>query len=262
MSRFCGYITKDWKRSRDYVDPHKATTTEVDNKIANLYSHYVQEGKGIHSLRDTFCEDCEDWTLATWKKASFRTQQALWDLLTTNKIHVGGRPGRNGIALGLHHAVTRYIHGDSPQEEEPQKPENELPFNERVDLVTEDGNSRPAFEANQPLQYQIYRQQKEVADTTARLEAAQLATRKLKQHPFCKEESSVDFINEDPFVDLCEESGSDDTFLDDPVKQKGKEKETLPEGFTSCSTLKGKRIGYTNDRYLLYLGNGMRFGVR
>ncbi|KAG6089007.1 hypothetical protein E4U15_004533, partial [Claviceps sp. LM218 group G6] len=104
----------------------------------------------------------------------------------------------------------------------PRSPRMSYPFNERVDLVTEDGNSHPAFEANQPLQYQIYRQQKEVADTTARLEAAQLATRKLKQHPFCKEESSVDFINEDPFVDLCEESGSDDTFLDDPVKQKGK----------------------------------------
>ncbi|KAG5955915.1 hypothetical protein E4U56_006961, partial [Claviceps arundinis] len=115
-----------------------------------------------------------------------------------------------------------------PQEEDPISLGLKIPFNERVDLVTKDGNSHPAFEAIQPLQYQIYRQQTEVGDTTAKLEAAQLASRQLKQ------QSSIDSIDEDPSVDLCEGSGSHDSFPDDPVKQKGKEEETLPEGFTSC----------------------------
>ncbi|KAG6147238.1 hypothetical protein E4U11_001035, partial [Claviceps purpurea] len=233
MSRFADHITTEWIRGRNDIDTTSATMTEIDNKIAYQYALYVELSMKFEGLRRTFCEDFEYWTLEMWMRASTRARQAMRDLLTTNDIHVGGRPGRNGIALGLHHVVTRYIHGDSPQEEEPQKPENELPFksfNERVDLVTEDRNSHHAVEANQPLQYQTYRQheQTEVADTTAKLEAAQLAARKLKQ------QSSVDFIDEDPFVDLSEGSCSDDTFPDDPAKQKGKEEETLPEGFTSC----------------------------
>ncbi|KAG6124315.1 hypothetical protein E4U28_001608 [Claviceps purpurea] len=228
MSRFADHITTEWIRGRNDIDTTSATMTEIDNKIAYQYALYVELSMKFEMLRRTFCEDFEYWTLEMWMRASTRARQAMRDLLTDNDIHVGGRPGRNGIALGLHHVVTRYIHGDSPQEEEPQKPENEPPFNERVNLVTEDGNSHPALEANQPLQYQIYRQQTEVADTAAKLEAAQLATRKLKE-----EESSVDFMNKDPSVDLCEGSGSNNTFPDDdPVKQKGKEEETLPEGFT------------------------------
>ncbi|KAG5962247.1 hypothetical protein E4U56_003425 [Claviceps arundinis] len=70
---------------------------------------------------------------------------------------------------------------------------------------------------SQPLQDHVNRQQTELNDITAKIEAAQLATRQLKQ------QSSVDFIDEDPSVDLCEGSGSHDTFPDDPVKQKGKE---------------------------------------
>ncbi|KAG5956747.1 hypothetical protein E4U56_006400 [Claviceps arundinis] len=227
MSRFAGYITKDWEKARDDIPEH-SPTIDIDNKIAYLYSFYVEQAKTFERLRRTFCEDFEYWTLQMWEKASSRTRQEMRDLLQDNGIDVGNASGRNMIASELHHVVMRCIHGDSQQQEEPQKPENELPFNERVDLMTEDSNSHAAVEANQPLQYQIYRQQTEVADTTAKLEAAQLATRQLKQ------QSSVDSIDEDLSVDFCEGSGSHDTFPDDPVKQKGKEEETLPEGFTSC----------------------------
>ncbi|KAG6309285.1 hypothetical protein E4U22_004061 [Claviceps purpurea] len=234
MLRFADHITADWIRGRNDIDTTSATMTQIDNKIAYQYALYVELSMKFEGLRRTFCEDFEYWTLEMWMRASTRTRQAMRDLLTDNAIHVGGGPGRNSIAVGLHNVVAQYMHGDSPQEKEPQKPENEPPFNERVDLVTEDGNSHPAVEANQPLQYQIYRQheQTEVADTTAKLEAAQLATRKLKE-----EESSVDFMNKDPSVDLSEGSCSDDTFPDDPAKQKGKEEETLPEGFTPCERI-------------------------
>ncbi|KAG6042809.1 hypothetical protein E4U39_005402, partial [Claviceps sp. Clav50 group G5] len=152
------------------------------------------------------------------------------DLLQDNDIYVGKGSGRNMIASELHHVVTQYMHGDSQpvQEHEPQEPQKMPHFNDRGDLVTDDGNSHPAVDTSQPLQDQVKRQQTKLADMTAKIEAAQLATRQLKQ------QTSVDFIDEDPSVDLCEGSGSDDTFPDDPVKQKGKEEETLPEAFTSC----------------------------
>ncbi|KAG6260093.1 hypothetical protein E4U48_000156 [Claviceps purpurea] len=153
MSRFAGYVTKAWENARDDI-PEDSTTIDIDNKIAYLYSFYVEQAKTFERLRRTFCEDFEYWTLQMWEKASSRTRQEMRDLLQDNGIDVGNASGRNMIASELHHVVMRCIHGDSQQQEEPQKPENELPFksfNERVDLVTEDRNSHHAVEANQPL---------------------------------------------------------------------------------------------------------------
>ncbi|KAG5954273.1 hypothetical protein E4U56_008010 [Claviceps arundinis] len=114
---------------------------------------------------------------------------------------------------------------DDGESEQPKGDKTDLHFNEQGDLVTDDGNDRSAT-----LPYQIYRQQTEVADTTAKFEAAQLATRELKQ------QSPAHFINEDLSIDVCEGSSSDDTLHDDPVpvKQKGEEEQILPEGSTPC----------------------------
>ncbi|KAG6042808.1 hypothetical protein E4U39_005401 [Claviceps sp. Clav50 group G5] len=74
MSRFCGYITESWKKARDDIPEH-LTTIDIDNKIAYLYSFYVEEAMTFERLRLTFCEDFEYWTLQMWEKASFRTRQ-------------------------------------------------------------------------------------------------------------------------------------------------------------------------------------------
>ncbi|KAG6297583.1 hypothetical protein E4U45_005425 [Claviceps purpurea] len=245
----CSHVTICWicheslggrTVARDDI-PEDSTTIDIDKKIAYLYSFYVEQAKTFERLRRTFYEDFEYWTLQMWEKASYRTRQEMRDLLQDNGIDVGNASGRNMIASELHHVVMRCIHGDSQQQEEPQKPDNELPFNERVDLVTEDSNSHPAVEANQPLHCPVpnlsttvNRRRLSTQRLSLRLHnSPQLATRKLKE-----EESSVDFMNKDPSVDLCEGSGSNDTFPDDnPVKQKGKEEETaetLPEGFAPC----------------------------
>ncbi|KAG6152862.1 hypothetical protein E4U51_000319 [Claviceps purpurea] len=222
LSRFADYVTAAWQDRRTIINQH-STTLDIDNKLAYLYNYYVEHGKTHEMLRRTFCEDCEDWTIHTWEKASFRPRQEMRDLLEVNGIYVGKGSGSK-IAENLLRVVSIYMCDDDDGEsEQPKGAKTDLHFNEQGDLVTDDGNDRSAT-----LSYQIYRQQTEVADTTAKFEAAQLVTRELKQ------QSSAHFINEDPSVDLREGSGSDDTFHDDPVKQKGEEEEILPEGSTPC----------------------------
>ncbi|KAG6146970.1 hypothetical protein E4U11_001068 [Claviceps purpurea] len=174
MSRFAGYITENWEDSRNDI-PENSTSIEIDNKIAYLYSFYVEQAKTFERLRRTFCEDFEYWTLQMWEKASSRTRQEMRDLLQDNGIDVGKASGRNMIASELHRVVTQSIHGDGQHlhGKESQKPKKEPRFNDRGDLVTDDGNSHLDVDTSQPLQDQIKRQQTELADVTAKLEAAQ-----------------------------------------------------------------------------------------
>ncbi|KAG6072127.1 hypothetical protein E4U15_007108 [Claviceps sp. LM218 group G6] len=118
MLRFADHITADWIRGRNDIDTTNATMSQIDNKIAYQYALYVEQSMKFEGLRRTFCEDFEYWTLEMWMRASTRARQAMRDLLTDNAIHVGGGPGRNSIAVGLHHVVIQYMNGDSQQEEQ------------------------------------------------------------------------------------------------------------------------------------------------
>ncbi|KAG6151030.1 hypothetical protein E4U51_000818, partial [Claviceps purpurea] len=175
MIRFADHITADWIRGRNDIDTTSATMTQIDNKIAYQYALYVELSMKFEGLRRTFCEDFEYWTLEMWMRASTRTRQAMRDLLTDNAIHVGGGPGRNSIAVGLHNVVAQYMHGDSQQEEEPQESKSNLHFNEQGDLVTDDGNERKTS-----FQQDLESQQAKLAGMTAKLEAALDITAKLE----------------------------------------------------------------------------------
>ncbi|KAG6259997.1 hypothetical protein E4U48_000242, partial [Claviceps purpurea] len=87
------------------------------------------------------------------------------DLLEVNGIYVGKGSGSK-IAENLLRVVSIYMCDDDDGEsEQPKGAKTDLHFNEQGDLVTDDGNDCSAT-----LQYQIYRQQMEVADTTAKFE--------------------------------------------------------------------------------------------
>lgn len=59
--------------------------------------------------------------------------------------------------------------------------------------------------------------------------------RPIPVHPLGREQYCTDFIDEDlPPADFCEDNNCDDTLPNDPVRQKGKEKEILPVGFSPC----------------------------
>ncbi|KAG6194859.1 hypothetical protein E4U22_003440, partial [Claviceps purpurea] len=219
LSRFADYVTAAWQDRRTTIGiiHQHSTTLDIDNKLAYLYNYYVEHDKTTANTGPS---------PSGKKQVPARARrQEMRDLLEVNGIYVGKGSGSK-IAENLLRVVSIYMCDDDDGEsEQPKGAKTDLHFNEQGDLVTDDGNDCSAT-----LQYQIYRQQMEVADTTAKFEVAQcqLATRQLKQ------QSPVDSIDEDPSVDLCEGSGSDDTFPDDPVKQKGEEEETLPEGSTPC----------------------------
>ncbi|KAG6150796.1 hypothetical protein E4U36_008301 [Claviceps purpurea] len=59
--------------------------------------------------------------------------------------------------------------------------------------------------------------------------------RPIPVHPLGREQYCTDFIDEDlPPADFCEDNNCDDTLPNDPVRQKGKEKEILPVAFSPC----------------------------
>ncbi|KAG6092734.1 hypothetical protein E4U14_000549 [Claviceps sp. LM454 group G7] len=118
LSRFAGYITSAWEDRRTTITQH-STTTDIDNKLAYLYNHYVEHGKTHEMLRRTVCEDCEDWTVKTWSRASRRVCQELRDLLVTNDIYVGNGSGSK-LAVHLRCVVIRYMRdaGEDLDEEE------------------------------------------------------------------------------------------------------------------------------------------------
>ncbi|KAG6241676.1 hypothetical protein E4U25_005758 [Claviceps purpurea] len=180
LSRFADYVTAAWQDRRTIINEH-STSLDIDNKLAYLYNYYVEHDKTHEMLRRTFCEDCEHWTLPIWEKASSRPRQEIRDLLEVNGIYVGKGSGSK-IAGNLHRVVTRYMCDDDDDEsekegEKPKESEPNMHFNEQGDLVTDDGNERSASFL---FQQQLEKQQADLANMTAKLEAAQDIAAKLE----------------------------------------------------------------------------------
>ncbi|KAG6286343.1 hypothetical protein E4U09_006772 [Claviceps aff. purpurea] len=174
LSRFADYVTAAWQDRRTIINEH-STSLDIDNKLAYLYNYYVEHDKTHEMLRRTFCEDCEHWTLPIWEKASSRPRQEMRDLLEVNGIYVGKGSGSK-IAGNLHRVVTRYMCDDDDDEsEKPKESKAKMHFNEQGDLVTDDGDERSTS-----FQQELDRQQAELANMTAKLEAAQEITAKLE----------------------------------------------------------------------------------
>ncbi|KAG5951040.1 hypothetical protein E4U57_007138 [Claviceps arundinis] len=126
---------------------------------------------------------------------------------------------------------------------QPKKPKMDPRFNEQGDLVTDDGNDYPEANASPSLQQLLQQQQAEIANTTAKLQAAQdIATKLQAAHAPQLDNSGPRASQSSPTSDIC-------TWMPDSFHAIGITDDQIRRCISDLSKLYKDSDKYSGERY-------------